>query len=281
MTTSRQDAGLPGFRYCARVQRASGNTSTETLNLLANTIETNDSIRLAGKTVTLSFYARAGANFSGSNLISNVTSGTGIDQNPFAFTGGATVIGSASTLSTSWQRFSYTGIVSSSATELYTVFTYTPTGTAGANDWFEVTGVQLEEGTTASPFRRNANSIQGELAACRRYFQIYGNSPSGNYTVQSGMGTSYSTANSVHILPFDTPMRTAPSATTSAPSTFQVDLVGVVASPVSSISFDLMTENMSRVVTTFTGNASFGGHKAVVLSANNNGNARIYLSAEL
>jgi hypothetical protein len=170
MTVSRQD-GTIGNRYAARVQRDSGNTSTATLKLQQD-LETVSSLPFAGNPVTLSFYGRAGANYSSASsaLSFGYVTGTGIDQSQSGgFTGGIQS-SSTATLTTSWQRFSYTITPPSNATQIGIFFDSTPVGTAGANDWFEITGVQLESGSTATAFKRNANSIQGELAACQRYY---------------------------------------------------------------------------------------------------------------
>jgi hypothetical protein len=177
-TLSQQTTTPEGFRFAARVQRDSGNSSTAPIRLWYSA-ETADSKLLAGKSVALSFYARAGANYSAasSGLVATVRTGTGTDQPVYNYTGDAASASSTVTLTTSWQRFSVTGTLPSTTNELGLEFDFTPVGTAGADDWYEITGVQLEAGSVATPFKRHAPSLQGELAACQRYYyRIGGNS---------------------------------------------------------------------------------------------------------
>lgn len=170
--TTSDTTNLPFIQYCARVARDVGNTSTALITF-NQTFESANSIPFAGKTVVLSFYARKGANYSQalSQLATKVFSGTGTDQNvQSGFTGNATVISQEVVLTTTWQRFTVTGTVGSTATQLGIIFQYAPVGTAGGADYFEITGVQLEAASTATPFQTASGSIGGELALCQRYY---------------------------------------------------------------------------------------------------------------
>ncbi len=190
-TVSRQatadTTNLPNIQYCARIQRDSGNTSTQYLEY-ATTFETANSLQFAGKTITFSFYARKGANYSEatSNLTVLGVYGTGVDQSQENFTGRVQFIGTSVTLTTAWQRFFFTGNVPSNATELAILTAFTPTGTAGANDYFEITGVQYELGVQMTPFARAGGSIGGELALCQRYFAVVNGYSVGGYASGSG-----------------------------------------------------------------------------------------------
>jgi hypothetical protein len=74
------------------------------------------------------------------------------------------------TIGTTVASYSISGAIPTTATQVAVFFEYDSTGTAGAAEWFQVENVQLEASSTATPFRRNANSIEGELAACQRYY---------------------------------------------------------------------------------------------------------------
>ena len=179
-TISRQSVSdatnLPNIQYCLRYQRNSGQTGTGTLYNVQS-FETANSIPFAGKAITFSFYARKGANYSAisSTLAVNLDSGTGTDQNRLtgSYTGNVALITSSATLTTTWQRFTFNATVPTNATELCTFFGFTPTGTAGTNDYYEITGVQLELGSTATTFSRAGGNIQQELATCQRYYNRY------------------------------------------------------------------------------------------------------------
>jgi hypothetical protein len=176
ITTTQQltsdTTNLPTILNCIRLQRDSGDTSTQFL-YLENNFENVNSTPFVGQTVTLSFYARAGANYSAASSLMNarVISGTGTNQRAISgFTGQILEINQNATLTTTWQRFSYSATISSLATQLAVRFTMTPVGTAGADDYLEVTGAQLDLGAVALPFRRSGGTIQGELALCQRYY---------------------------------------------------------------------------------------------------------------
>jgi hypothetical protein len=200
---------LPNIRFCTRAARDSGNTATNAIFTWQN-LETINTIPFVGKTVTLSFYARAGANYSPTSSLLQVRlqTGTGTDQNYInGYTGSANPIASTATLTTTWQRFTYTGTIATSVTEMAPVVYSEPTGTAGANDYYEVTGWQIDIGSVALPFRTYAATIQGELAACQRYFYLLAS------------GTGFLLANGIYIsatqfsavVPLPVTMRTAPT----------------------------------------------------------------------
>ena len=170
--TTSDTTNLPSIQYCARVQRTAASAST-TIVELAQSFESVNTTPFLGKVVTISFYARRGANYSSASnaLTCSIYTGTGTDQSVLAAYSGTVIpVTGTATLTTTWQRFSFTGTIGSTATELAVYFAYTPTGTAGANDYFEITGVQLELGSVPTTFSRAGGTIQGELAACQRYY---------------------------------------------------------------------------------------------------------------
>jgi hypothetical protein len=140
-------------------------------------------------------------------------SGTGIDEPWYSHTGSTTVGSSNFTLTTTggivngWQRFSVTGNVPSNSNELGITFGYNPTAsTASSTDYYDITGVQLELGSTPTVFSRAGGTIGGELALCQRYYyRVIGT----NYTA-IGSGFCFNATNFRTVINFPTFMRSAP-----------------------------------------------------------------------
>jgi hypothetical protein len=211
-TVSRQTSGLTNFLYACRVARDSGNISTGSIYIWQN-FESQMTYPLAGKTIVVSYYARAGANYSptSSNIGVQLYTGTGTDQNVLSgYTGSASPVDTTQAITTTWTRYSYTVTLNSNVTEICPRFYMTPTGTAGADDYFEITGIQIEIGSVATLFTRAGGTIQGELAACQRYY-FRATSNSNNNQVY-GTGFAASTTTILASVFFPVQMRTTPTS---------------------------------------------------------------------
>jgi hypothetical protein len=274
--TTSDTTNLPFIQYCIRYQRTSGQTNTGNLYLTYG-MENSMSTPFIGKTVTLSFYARAGANYSPTSSLLQVRgiSGTGTDQNiNNGFTGNIDFISSTATLTTTWQRFTYTGTVSSSATQLGFFVFSAPTGTAGANDYYEITGVQYDVGSVALPFRRAGGTIQGELAACQRYYwRVNAQNAYSNFA--TGVANSTTLADCIINLPVT--MRVLPTVLDYSTLSLQ-DTVG---SNTAITSMTLGSGTTQAVYLRATVASGLTVYRYYVVGANNSTSGYVGLGAEL
>jgi hypothetical protein len=208
-------AGYEGtnFAQLATVgQSASGN--------FAYLVQPVEDVRtFAGQTVTISVFAKASSGTP--NL------GISVEQN-FGSGGSALVPTSAGVqaITTSWVRYSFTvaipsvagktigagssliiGLMTSAGTDI-SAAGYPAVGLQ--NTTIDFWGVQLEAGTVANDFRRNANSLQGELAACQRYYYQVGP----GFAAFSRIVGGFYEANNVFasIVPLPVQMRTSPTS---------------------------------------------------------------------
>ncbi len=164
-----------GVYSALRFGRISGSSSTAMQSLI-QALPTKDSIKLAGRYACVSFIAKKGSNFSGTALRYFVLGGTGTDQGPVvSWTGELNITGSqtvdANSLSTStYQKFYFVFQVPASFTQLKLQFFYTPIGTAGANDWVEISEVMLNEGRGPAKWSLKGKDYGGELEKLQEYY---------------------------------------------------------------------------------------------------------------
>lgn len=177
-TFSRQpvtssDTPVSGFTYFMRCQRDAATVATNSI-LMATSFETTSVRRTQNRYVTLSFFARAGANYSAASgfLRAFITTGTGTDGRLItgSFTSPTTLVDSNNVLTTSWKRFTVTtsAPVGSTVTQMGVTFQFTPVGTAGAADYYDITGVQLEAASAPSDFE--FEPLGAVLLKCQRYY---------------------------------------------------------------------------------------------------------------
>ena len=178
-------------------------------------------------------------------------------------------------LTTSWQRFTVpvdfdisSPVGTSKAIE---VNFYIASGGATIN----ITGVQLEAGTQATPFTRAGGTIQGELAACQRYY--YRKTASAAYSTLTTL--AYATSTTEGWSPTELPVqfRVKPSAVEYSNLAFSTPGTGVTAISSATLTAD-STVNCALIQLAATGLTAF---RPYTISANNNSSAYLAFTAEL
>ena len=223
----------------------------------------------AGQTVTVSFWAKA-----------DTTRAVSVDYyQVFGSGGSGTVSGAllASTnLTTGWVRYSATVALPSISgktigTGSYLAVVINQTVTAGST--LDFWGVQLEAGSVATNFSRAGGNIQGELAACQRYYWRAGGSAAYQYF---GIGTGANTTTTSININNPITMRVAPTT---------IDFSTLAVSDTSTVTAvtNLTADILSPVVSTVTASVASGitAYRPYRLLANNSTSAYIGFSAEL
>jgi hypothetical protein len=170
----------------------------------------------AGQTITFSLWAKTS---NSRNLTLEV------DQN-FGSGGSATVgttLMASTATTTNWVRYSGTATMPSvsgktigSSSYLNVIIRFL---NPAAGETFDIWGVQLEAGSVATAFQTATGTIQGELAACQRYFNRF-------TTGAIALGNYYSTTRVFSPVVLPVQMRIAPTAITSNSAGFIIYVAG-------------------------------------------------------
>jgi hypothetical protein len=173
-------AGYEGKNYLQGITASQSATGD-----YAAIVQNIESVRnFAGQTATLSFWAKA--NTGTPKIAVELAQSFGTGGSPSA---AVTIYAGQITLSTSWARYSITVAVptisgktlGTNNNDYLQVVLWTSagstfnarTGSLGIQNFTaHIWGVQLEAGNVATPFTTATGTVQGELAACQRYFQI-------------------------------------------------------------------------------------------------------------
>jgi hypothetical protein len=213
--TTPQTAGVYKAGYFGR---NSGQTNVPSTIFFGQQFESFNVYDLRGQSAILSFNSFRGAN-APTSLKCVVRFGTTADQSSSSgLTGGWTGYSASTasdfTVDTTVGAFTKTVDVPANASEMMVLFYYTPTGTAGANEWFAFENVQLEKGSTATSF--DYRPYGAELALCQRYAYLSSGPSSSAYVASSTLFRG------IHFFPVT--MRTNPTLT--------LVTAGVVVNPV-------------------------------------------------
>ena len=264
-TISRTTSNIPtGFQY-GILTTSSGATAGVGFY---QAMETANAIQLAGKTVTMSGYIQSSNSGTFSMDIGYSTNTDEPQSGTFTSIGAQTA---ASTTTSS--RFSLQFAIPSNAKSLRLQIT-TPSLANGATA--TITGMQVEIGSVATNFTLTGGTIQGELAACQRYYVRFGGDSAYQ---QYGLGLCSSTTRTNAQVNLPVTMRVAPTSVDYSTIALQ-DYDGASVLSVTSLSLSGgIGKNVAGVTADVASGLTTG--RTCRLESNNSTSAYLGFSAEL
>ena len=145
---------------------------------------------------------------------------------------------------------------------------------ATVNNTWQITGAQLEAGTTASDFE--FLPVDVNLGRCERYCQVIGDTTDANVPYAVGMANS--TANFRGVYSFKKEMRATPSATVSSASDFRIFENGT-ANVITALSFNQVSKRSCQVDADTSGLVQ--GQACIFRKLTSQDSAKVTLDAEL
>jgi hypothetical protein len=265
-------------KYSAKVTQVSSNATSVTTYALRQSIEASNLYSLIGKSVTVSFWYRS--NKTGSHGIriygAFLTGGTDDRQ---GFTVNVADTWEKKTItSTAFAAVSTINVSPEAVGSLIDIgFRVQDAGfsSVSASDYFQISQVQLEVGSKATPFQTaSGGSPQAELAMCQRYYYLLAN---GNSQVIANAGY-YSSTLALGAINLGVTMRATPSLVVTTGTNYYALLANSAADTLNSFSIDTST-NIS--VNLFNSTEASGTSGAFGQFRTQNANAFVALSAEL
>jgi hypothetical protein len=272
VNATRQNIAAQGIgsQYALRAERSAGTNRWVVIGMFEGALS------YVGRNVTLSFYIRKGSALTSDISVSisarTVKFGTAYDTS-------TATISNSSINSSTFTRYTITFPITTATSTAGADFfeLEISANQAGAsNAFFELAGVQLEAGQTATPFRRNANSIQGELAACQRYLQIlYSESLFG----QVAVGWGYNATSTIVYTNLKETMRVVPTSLGWSGLALHDNFSS--APTISTVAINTAASNTNILGITVTSATGIITARPYWLGGNNTGAGVLILSSEL
>lgn len=212
---SRQTGLVDRSQYCGKVQRNNAQTGTAVMQF-EYPLDTEEALALRGRKVSIALVLKAGANWSpaSGNIAISLFVGTGgaAKRSAGGYTGETAPIAVTQAITTTATRYVFVSaaIVPVNTTQASLLLSWTPVGTAGADDSFSIDDVMLVAGSTVPNFERMP--LSQEILNLYRHLWIFRT---------GGFGRAESTTKIVISTTFPVQMRSAP-ATPSLLGTFKV-----------------------------------------------------------